>query len=209
MASILGFAAVVCCALSMSACSYTYTSKSNVGPASRVDDMIVSVEDVRHIADEDGLKPHGQAETHKPPPADASAPGPCRPVGHNELTFGSGWTEFRSAGYNGVTDDIDPGGNSMINGVTQAVARYPSHDKAQAAFHQLESSLQACVALHNADYEFTLDKPDPSTLRITDSQWCHLYRVKSAVMVSVGVVGLQNADQTAGTVLQTITDRIK
>jgi hypothetical protein len=193
----------------MSACSYTYTSKSNIGPALRVDDMIVSVEDVRHIADEYGLKPRSGGDTHKPPPADASAPGPCRPVGHNDLTFGSGWTEFRSAGYNGVTDDIEPGGDSMINEVTQAVARYPSPEKAQAAFHQLDSSLQACLALHNADYVFTLDKPDASTLRITDRQWCHLYRIKSAVMVSVGVVGLQNADQTANTVLQTISDRIK
>ena len=62
----------------------------------------------------------------KPPPADANAPGPCRAVGHNDLTFGSSWSEFRSAGYHGVTDDITPGGNSLVNGVTQAVARYPN-----------------------------------------------------------------------------------
>src|ERR1700722_20097385 len=209
MASMLRWVAVVCSAALMSGCSYTYTSQPNMRPSSRVDDMIVSVDDVRHIADAEDLATRSEVDTHKPPPADASAPGPCRPVGHNDLTFGSGWTEFRSAGYNGVTDDIDPGGISMVNGVNQAVARYPSTDKAQAAFHQLESSLQACVALHNADFAFTLDKPDSSTLRITDRQWCHLYRVKSAVMVSVGVVGLQNSDQTANTVLQTITDRIK
>jgi PknH-like extracellular domain len=171
--------------------------------------MIVGVEDVRHIANAEDLKPRAGTDTHKPPPADANAPEPCRPVGHNDLTFGNGWTEFRSAGYNGVTDDIEPGGNSMVNEVTQAVARYPTSDKAVAALHQLESSLQACLAAHNPEYQFALDKPDSATVRITDNQWCHLYRVKSAVMVSVGVLGLEAADQIANTVLQTISDRIK
>jgi hypothetical protein len=201
--------AVGCMAMAMSGCSYTYTSKSNVGPASRIDDMIVSVEDVRRIADADDLNPRHRGDPHKPPPADASAPGPCRPVGHNELTFGGGWSEFRSAAYNGVIDDIDPGGPSEVNEVTQAVARFPQGDKAIAALGQLESSLRACAALHNPDYAFTLDKPDPSTLRITSYQWCHLYRVKSAVMVSVGVLGLENSDKIADSVMRTITDRIK
>lgn len=209
MSSNLRSVAVVCCAVTMAGCSYHYTSKSGTGPATRIDDMIVSVADVRHIADAEDLAPRAGADTHRPPPADGSAPGPCRPVGHNDLTFGDGWSEFRSAGYHGVTDDIEPGGNSMINGVSQAVARYQDSGKALAMFHQLESSLQACVALHNAEYDFVLDKPTPDTLRITDQQWCHLYRVKSAVMISVGAVGLQGADQIANTVLQTITDRVK
>ena len=85
----------------------------------------------------------------------------------------------------------------------------PTRTRRQAAFRQLETSLQACVALHNPEYDFTLDKPDPATLRITDHQWCHLYRVKAAVMVSVGAVGLEASDRIASTVLQTITDRIK
>jgi hypothetical protein len=164
---------------------------------------------VRRVANADSLMPHAEADLHKPPPPDATAPGPCRPVGHNDLTFGSGWSEFRSAGYHGVTDDIQPGGNAMINGVTQAVARYPNADAALGAFKQLESSLQACAALHDPNYAFALDKPDPSTLRITADEWSHLYRAKSGVMVSVGVVGLIAADQIANTVMQTISDRIK
>jgi hypothetical protein len=63
--------------------------------------------------------------------------------------------------------------------------------------------------LHNPNYEFTLDKPDSATLRITDLQWCHLYRAKAAVLVSVGVLGLEASNQIADTILQTITDRIK
>lgn len=199
-----GAAAVVCCAVAvLSGCS-----RAGAPAGSKVDDMIVSVEEVRRIANADDLAPHADADLHQPPPADADAPGPCRSVGHNSLTFGSGWSEFRSAGYHGVTDDISPGGNAMVNGVTQAVARYPSPDVALAAFHRLEAALQACNNLHDPKYEFTLDKPDPSTLRITADEWSHLYRSKSAVLVSVGVVGLQAADQIAGAVLRMVTDRI-
>jgi PknH-like extracellular domain len=191
----------------MSGCSHSSTPAAS--PTVRhVDDMIVGIDDVRRIAKADDLAPRAEVDTHKPAPSDGTAPGPCRVVGHNELTFGSNWTEFRSAGYHGVTDDIEPLGRAMINGVTQAAARYANSDAAHAGFRQLESSLQACNALHDPNYAFTLDKPDPSTLRITADQWSHLYRTKSALIVSVGVVGLESADQISNSILQIITDRI-
>ncbi|MGO9185393.1 MAG: sensor domain-containing protein [Mycobacterium sp.] len=204
-------AVLLCCTVAViTSCSHSsIPAQSNSAPGSRADDMIVSIEDVRRIANTDDLSPHAEADLRKPPPADANAPGPCRPVGHNDLTFGNGWSEFRSAGYHGVTDDTSPGANAIVNGVTQAVARYPNPDAALSAFHQLETALQACNNLHDPNYEFILDKPDPSTLRITADEWSHLYRTKSAVMVSVGVVGLQTADQIAGTVLRMVTDRIR
>jgi hypothetical protein len=61
----------------------------------------------------------------------------------------------------------------------------------------------------SAHYDFTLDRPNSSTLRISAQEWGHPYRTKSGVMVSVGVVGFQAADEIANTVLQMITDRIK
>ncbi len=193
----------------MSGCSHSRPpAKSSSPPASVVDGLIVSLADVRHIANADGLTPHPEWDLQKPPPANANAPMPCRVLGHNDQTFGSAWSEFRSAGYHGVTDDIAPGGNEMVNGVSQAVARYPNSASELAAFGQLESSLQACVALHDASYDFALDKPDPSTLRISAEKWSHVYRSKSLVLVSVGVEGLESADQIASNVLQTITDRI-
>ncbi|SOX52625.1 sensor domain-containing protein [Mycobacterium ahvazicum] len=193
--------------LVMTGCSHSSTpSKSHT--ATHVDDMIVSIDEVRQIAKTDDLRPRAKVDTHKPAPSDASAPAPCRAVGHNELTFGSNWTEFRSAGYHGVTDDIQPGGNAMVNGVTQAAARYATPDAAQNALRQLESSLRACVALHDPNYAFAFDKPDPSTLRLSADQWSHLYRTESAVLVSVGVVGLEASDQIANSVLKIITDRI-
>ncbi|MEE6178893.1 sensor domain-containing protein [Mycobacterium sp. 050134] len=200
----------LCCAVALlAACSHSTTPAApGKAPASGVDNMIVSVQDVRRIADADSLAPHPEADLHKPPPADAAAPGPCRAIGQNAATFGSSWSEFRSAGYHGITDDIEPGGNSKINGVTQAVGRYPNTDAALGAFRQLETAIQACDNLHDPNYQFNLDKPNPSTLRITAYQWTHLYVTKSAVMVSVGVVGLQSADQIANTIMRMVTDRI-
>ncbi|WP_090600804.1 sensor domain-containing protein [Mycobacterium lentiflavum] len=200
--------AIACCAVMlMTACSHSSTP-ATPHTVTRVDDMIVGIDEVRQIAKTDDLRPRAKADTHKPAPSDANAPAPCRVVGHNELTFGNNWTEFRSAGYHGVTDDIQPGGNAMVNGVTQAVARYANPDAAQGVLRQLESSLQACVALHDPGYAFTLDKPDPSTLRLSADQWSHLYRTKSAMILSVGVVGLEASDQIANSVLQIITDRV-
>lgn len=201
-------AVVVCsAAVVVSACWHggSKTKSAQEG----VDALIVSVEDVRHIASADDLAPHPHADLRKPPPADANAPGPCRAVGHNDLTFGSTWSEFRSAGYHGVTDDITPGGISLVNGVTQAVAHYPNSGTANDAFHHLDVTLQACADLHDPNFNFTLARPDPSTLRITADMWSHLYRQKSDVLVSVGVVGLEAADQIANSVLKMITDRIK
>jgi PknH-like extracellular domain len=200
-------ATLACCAVMlMSGCSHSSTPAKST-TVTHVDDMIVGLDDVRRIAKADDLA-RAEADLNKPPPSDANAPGPCRVVGHNDVTFGSSWTEFRSAGYHGVTDDIQPLGRAMINGVTQAAARYVSPDAAQGAFHQLESSLQACADLHDPNYSFALDRPDPATLRVSAHQWSHLYRTKSAVLVSVGVVGLDSADQIANSVLQIITDRI-
>jgi hypothetical protein len=201
---------LVSAVVAASACGHSgTTAKSSTARVSSVGELIVSIEDVRRIASTEDLTPHVHADLHQPPPADANAPGPCGAVGHSDATFGNRWSEFRSAGYNGVTDDITPGTPDIINEVSQAIARYPNSDTASGAFQQLGSKLQACVDLHNANFSFTLDKPDPSTLRISDVEWSHLYRQKSDVLISVGVVGLQAADQIANTLVQMIGDRIK
>ncbi|MDP7739327.1 sensor domain-containing protein [Mycobacterium paragordonae] len=91
----------------------------------------------------------------------------------------------------------------------QAVAMYPDTHAARQALNQLESSLTACVALHNPNYNFTLDHPDSSTLKITAPGWSHLYRWKNTVLMSVGVLGIEPAERIATDVLQVITDRTK
>ncbi|WP_460688034.1 sensor domain-containing protein [Mycobacterium bourgelatii] len=194
----------------ISACSHDSTAKPNATPqATGIDALIVSVEDVRRIADYDELTTHGHEAMRNPPPGDLNAPGPCRAAGTSDLTFAPGWNEFRSAGYSGVTDDIDPGGRALVDSVSQAVAIYPNERAARSALDQLLSSLQACVALHDPNYDFTVDKSDATTVRITDQGWSHFYRAKNAVLISVGVVGIEPTERVASVVLQVVTDRVK
>jgi hypothetical protein len=80
---------------------------------------------------------------------------------------------------------------------------------AHAALDRLESMLHECASLHDSAYNFTLEKPDSSTLRLSSAGWSHPDRVKSSVLVSVGVLGIEPTGQIANIVLQRITDRIK
>ncbi|WP_310784496.1 sensor domain-containing protein [Mycobacterium sp. Z3061] len=203
---------VVFCALAaLTACSHRNTPAAapSTSAATGVDALIVSVEDVRRIANYEELTTHAHANLNHPPAGDVNAPGPCRAAGTSDLTFASGWTEFRSAGYSGVTDDLDPGGRTMKDSVSQAVAIYPDAQAARSALDQLEASLNACVALHDPRYDFKLDKPDPLSLRITDSGWSHQYRARKSVLMSVGVLGIEPAERIASTILDNICDRIK
>ena len=211
LAGVLRRAFVVCCAMvAIAACSHRGTSATpSTTPVSGVDALIISVEEVRRIANYEELTAHSHADLRHPPPGDLNAPGPCRAAGTSDLTFATGWTEFRSAGYSGVTDDTLPGGLALVDSVSQAAAIYPDAHAARNALDQLEASLNACMALHDPNYGFTLDKPDSSTLRINDQGWNHMYRVKNKVLMSVGVLGIEPADRIAATVLQTMTDRIK
>ena len=193
----------------LAACSQQQDSaKPATTAVSRADSLIVSIEEVRRIANYEELTAHSHADLRQPPPSDLSAPGPCRAAGISDVTFGTGWSEFRSAGYHGITDDLKPGGPAMIQTVSQAVAVYPDSSTARGVLHQLETSLQACADLHDPRYQITLDRPDSATVRINANAWSHVYREKSAVLLSVGVVGLEPADQIARTVLQIATDRI-
>lgn len=100
-------AVIVCCAaIATTACSFqaTSTQPSTAPPTSRVDSLIVSIEDVRRIANYEELAAHFQTDLREPPEADTNVPGPCRVVGSSDRTFGTDWSEFRSAGYHGVTD---------------------------------------------------------------------------------------------------------
>lgn len=191
------------------ACSHHGTSAQPAAPsASHADALIVSIEDVRRIANYEELTAHSHADLRQPPAGDLNAPGPCRAAGISDVTFGTGWSEFRSAGYHGITDDLKPGGPAMIQTVSQAVAVYPDSSTARGVLHQLDTSLQACAALGDPRYDFTLDRPDSATIRINARAWSHVYREKSGVLMSVGVLGLEPADQIARAILQAATERL-
>lgn len=201
---------VGCVVVVITACSPSSTvAEPNVTGGSHVDALIVSVDEVRRIANYEELTAHSHADLRHPPSGDLNAPSACRAVGTSDLTFGSSWTEFRSAGYHGTTDDIKPGGPALKVTVRQAVAIYPDASTSRGVLHQLQLSLQSCLGLRDPNYDFTLDNPDPSTLRISSRGWNHLYREKKAVLISVGALGIEPAGQIANIVLQNITDRIQ
>ncbi|MCQ4359990.1 sensor domain-containing protein [Mycobacterium gordonae] len=212
-AALVGRAIIVmlCALAALTGCSHRSNTPAapSTSASTGVDALIVSVEDVRRIANYEELTTHAHANLNHPPAGDVNAPGPCRAAGTSDLTFAAGWTEFRSAGYSGVTDDLDPGGRTMKDSVSQAVAIYPDAQAARSALDQLEASLNACLALNDPKYGFKLDKPDPLSLRITDNGWSHQYRARKSVLMSVGVLGIEPAERIASTILDNICDRIK
>jgi PknH-like extracellular domain len=117
--------------------------------------------------------------------------------GEQDVTFTAGWKEFRAVAYSGTTDDLQPGGIAPVNQVSHAVAVYPDARAGHAALDRLESSLNQCASLHNSDYDFSLNKPDTSTLKLSSAGWSHVYRVKASVLVSVGVLGIEPTEQVA------------
>ncbi len=74
-----------------------------------------------------------------------------------------------------MTDDLEPGGVALIDEVNQAVAVYPDTGATRGALDQLHSSLTACTSLHDGAYDFALDTPDPSTLRLNSPGWSHQF----------------------------------
>ena len=172
--------------------------------------LIVSLQDARRLANFEGLQPYSYADRHDPPRETVgNPPTPCRAVGTTDLTFAGGWKEYRSVAYSGSTDDLRPGGIAPINEVTNAVAIYPDASAARGALDQLHATLDQCAVLHHSAYDFSLNRPDSATLKLDSEGWVHLYTVKSSVLVSVGVLGIQPTEQIANTVLRTVTDRIK
>ncbi|TDK94614.1 sensor domain-containing protein [Mycobacterium paragordonae] len=203
-------ALIFCCAITaFSACWRPSTSAKPGNAPPSVEALIVSVDDVRRIANDEELTARAGADLRRPPPGDVKAPGPCRAVGISDLTFVGGWSTFRSAGYSRVSDDIAPSGIAPFGSVSQAVAVYPNWHAAHQALDQLESLLTACLALNDPKYAFSLDHHDSPTLRIAAQGWMHLYRVQNSVMISVGVVGVEPTERIATAVLQTVTDRIE
>lgn len=194
-----------------SACSHS-PGKTTAAPPEHVyaDSLIVSLQDARRISNFEGLQPYRYGDRHDPPREPVgNAPGPCRAVGTTDLTFAGGWKEYRSVAYSGTTDDLRPGGIAPINEVTNAVVIYPDSTAARGALNQLHATLDQCVSLHHSAYDFALNKPDSLTLKLDSAGWIHLYTVKSSVLVSVGVLGIEPTDQVANNVLQTVTDRVK
>lgn len=210
----IGRLALIVCCVAIVATSAWWTRSAAMAtstaptPSIDVDALMVGVEEVRRIANFDGLRPQTHADLHQPSQGNVNAPGLCRAVGNSDLTFGSGWTQFRGVAHSGATDSLVPGGATPFTEVSQAVAVYPDAGTARAALARLTSSLTECASWHDEIYDFAVHRPDDSTLQLRSAGWSHVYRVKSSVLMSIGVSGLEPTEQIATTVLDTITGRV-
>ncbi|HWS91401.1 MAG TPA: sensor domain-containing protein [Mycobacterium sp.] len=167
------------------------------------DSLIVSLDDVRRIADRSDLSSDPNFDVRQPRGMhqyDSEYPSQCQVEFDQDVAFGNDWKQFRSVEYSGA-------GN---NAVTQAVAIYSDPAAARAAFDRVSSALTACSGLQVPNLAFTVRQQDPSTVaRCGDNQCSELYRVKSSVLISVAVAHFpRTAEQIANSVLQTISDRI-
>lgn len=180
------------------------------------DSLIVSVDDVRRIADNGSLTSQPELDVYQPTSqqAEPDVPSACEAVNGGEQTFTGGWRQFRSVQYSGSTPPTVSGGGNLYSAVSQAVGIYPDEAAARAAFDRLISTLKACSALHDKYYDFAVKNEDSSTVTLDYSNeylhniMCNMVSVKSSVLAYVGVGGIPQSERIAQTVLQAITDRI-
>lgn len=186
----------------------TMDSKTLPAPSVTADAVLVGLDDVRRIADESTLAPApGPNPSHQPSHFDHHLPPPCQAIFDQRTAFDGSWTQFASttaaATVNHGADQAD-----SLADIGQAVAVYPDDTTAHRTFTELTTKLTACRALNVRNYDFTLDDSDPTTLVLSTRGWTVVYRVKSAVMLTVAALGLQQAGPVARTLAQTISDRI-
>jgi PknH-like extracellular domain len=177
--------------------------RAGADPSPSADSLIVSLDEVRHLADSPDLNSRSLLDVRQPRSMheyDSKYPSQCQVTYNQDVAFGSDWRQFRSVGYIGASNA----------GVTQAVGVYADPGAARAAFERVVAGLTACAALNVPNYTFTVRQPDPSTIqRCAENQCFDAYRVKSSVLINVSVAHFpQTAEQIATTVLQTISDRI-
>jgi hypothetical protein len=212
---------VILCAISLTASSChrqpTDSTSNQTAKAIDADSLLVTAADVERMSGADNLKANPRADTHHPRSPHKPPPGACR-VLDPTVTFGSDWTQFRSAVYNRVPPPSAPpapgrGPSAPAPAMpllfAQSVAIYPDERAARAAFDRLAPALAACSSLHANYYDFTVSQPDNSTVALEyPSGIRNIFRVKSSVLIYVDAAGFAHSDQLARAVIQTISDRI-
>lgn len=199
--------------MAIPACSHPNTAVRQSGkptPGITADALIVSVEDVRRIAGVSSLAAASGSDTHQPRHFSSNKPVPCQAVFDQQTAFGGNWKQFDSATYSA---NIYKGRGqtrvSEIADIGQAVAVYPDATAARNEFDRLVTNLKACPSLHVRNYNYTIENTDPSTVALSTDAWEVIYQLKSSTLINVAALGIEQPEQTARTVAQTIADRIK
>jgi PknH-like extracellular domain len=211
---------VIVCFISLAAssCHRKPTDNKHLSPKMiDADSLLVSVADVERISGTDKLKVNPKVDTHHPRSPHSAPPGACRVVDPT-VAFGSDWTQFRSAVYNGAPESSAPqapgtGATAPAPAkpllVAQSVGVYPDEWAAHAAFDRLAPALTACSALHAKYYDFRVDQPDNSTVTLEYASGAmDIFHAKSSVLSYVTAGGFAHSEQVAAAVLQMISDRI-
>jgi hypothetical protein len=200
-----------CAAILISGCGQgtTIIRKTSAPPPPApidVNALIISVDEVQRVAGVDGLaaSPSKREPSHFPR---RGVPEPCQPPYQDDVSFGTGWTQFRSEAYATSTNPGSGQARGMAD-ILQAAAVYKDADSARAEFDRVAASLTACAALHDARHGFAVDKTDTSTLAGGTRTVAFSYRVKSTALVKVVAIGVPDLAEVTSKVLQRITDRI-
>lgn len=212
-------AAVAACAvvIALAACGHSRTDNEKAGPRGPQNldahSLLIGIDDVRRVAGENDLAPApgpSAAEVHEPRHHESKLPPPCQAVFDQEAAFDGNWKQFDSTT---ESADVYKGTGAtkirLIANVTQAVAIYADDAAARNTFDQLKTKLTACAALGVKNYDYTIDDSNPSVLTLSTKVWTVVYRLKSAVLVNVAALGLDQSEPTARTLAQSIDDRIQ
>ncbi|WP_423489256.1 sensor domain-containing protein [Mycobacteroides sp. PCS013] len=194
---------VVGVAISVTACGPTQADPAS----SSIDDALVGLPDAKSLAGIDKLEQQGDSRSDQPRP-DASAPGACRSVFGQQVAFGTNFTEFRNETYSGQANG-EPGKLAPMVVISQSVGTYADDAAARKNLADLVPALNECAALADPVFNIQITKQDPSALELkSPAKYAVTYRVKSGKLVSVSVIGLTDADQTANKIIDKIVSRI-
>lgn len=161
-------------------------------------------EEVATISNFRGFTADLYMKNEQPADLDPSAPDACKIVFDQTVVFGAELKDFRSVVYGGKTADYV----KSVNQITQSVGVYPADAAAQIYFDRLIPDMVKCSQAHEKNYDFTLTRPDPSTIFLDAEYWKAAYRVKSTVMATTSTVGFHHPNSIVLDVLDAITDRI-
>lgn len=196
-----------CVAVVASGCGHATTTagKTSSAPVD-VNALIIGIDEVAQIAGVDDLRasPTKHQPSHYPK---AGAPPPCQPPYQDDLSFATGWMQYRAEAYAGATSP-GPGQANVMADILQSVAVYQDAGAARAQFDRVESLLKACAALGDPSFDYGVYKPDDATLYGSADSAPFGYRVKATVLVKVTALRLPDAGQVRSEVLQHISDRI-
>lgn len=181
-------------------------SPAAAAPGSDAHTLLVGLDTVQRITGRDDFVAQPVRDAPVPESNDPHAPAECRAVYGQQDTFGDGWKRFRTTVYS-----VETGAVATMTNVMQAVAIYPDAKAARTVFDRLGPALESCAELHANFYDFTVNRPDPSTIVLDyrGYQRSVIYQLKSAALINVVAAGFSEPEPVGQAVVAKIADRIK